>query len=221
MDLDQIHPQLSAVFSSGGPLALEDVEVWNRHVPSGVIEVYGSTESGGIAWRNQSADPESDAWNPFPDVHLNKDEDGALRLRCNRVPFSELRLEDAVDFLPDGRFRLMGRLDRVVKLQEKRVSLPEMEALLREHPWVRQAALVVLDERPRRVLGAALVIHPHADVSRDRKVLIDTFRTHLARRFEPVVIPKRWRFPDELPFNERGKLEAEVLSALFDPRGSR
>lgn len=219
LDLEQIHPRLSAVFSSGGPLAKDVVQVWNHHVTNGVIEVYGSTESGGIAWRSQKADSGDDAWIPFPDVTLTKDLDNALRLRCNRVPSGELRMEDAVDFRSDGRFYLQGRLDRVVKLQEKRVSLPEMEALLKEHPWVRQAALVVLNDRPRRMLGAALVLQSHADVSSDRKVLINTFRTHLARHFESVVIPKRWRFPNELPFNERGKLEAEGLSALFKPKG--
>jgi acyl-coenzyme A synthetase/AMP-(fatty) acid ligase len=216
VDLDHYASGVSAVFSSGGPLKAADAIAWRRWVPRGVMEIYGSTETGGIAWRVQSEDPDSACWTPFADVALTCEGDGALRVQSERVGIEPVRMEDAAEALPDGRFRLMGRLDRIVKLEEKRVSLPELEAALEEHPWVARAAVVPL-EYPRPNLGAVVVLAkdlPHG-VPAERRQLGQTLRRHLGQRFEPVALPKRWRFVDELPYNDRGKLTHTALAALF------
>lgn len=216
VDLDHYASGVSAVFSSGGPLKAADALAWRRWVPRGVMEIYGSTETGGIAWRVQSEEPDSACWTPFTDVALAFEKDGALRVRSERVGPEPVRMEDAAEALPDGRFRLMGRLDRIVKLEEKRVSLPELEAALEEHPWVARAAVVPL-EYPRPNLGAVVVLAkelPRSDPS-ERRQLGQALRRHLAQRFEPVTLPKRWRFVDELPYNDRGKLTHAALASLF------
>jgi len=59
MDLDSLPLAPAVVFSSGGPLNAADAALWRERVPAGVVEIYGSTETGGIAWRNQGADPAS------------------------------------------------------------------------------------------------------------------------------------------------------------------
>jgi acyl-coenzyme A synthetase/AMP-(fatty) acid ligase len=50
-------------------------------------------------------------------------------------------MDDGIELMPDGRFRLLGRLDRVVKIEEKRLSLPEMEARLAASPLGRKPPL--------------------------------------------------------------------------------
>src|SRR6185503_9046762 len=93
------------------------------------LEVYGSTETGGIAWRAQREGADGADWTPFPGMALETDRDGALRLRSPYLPDGEwLTLGDAAELLPGGRFRLKGRLDRVAKIEGKRVSLPELES---------------------------------------------------------------------------------------------
>lgn len=220
VDLDHFASAASVIFASGGPLATSDALLWRNWIPKGVAEIYGSTETGGIAWRVQSEDPASSAWTPFPDVTLEFEPDGALRVRSYRVGPEPLRMEDAAEPLEGGRFRLMGRLDRIVKVEEKRVSLPELEAALEAHPWVRQAAVTRLDGQ-RALLGAAVVLTENVPPlsAEERRRLGQTFRRHLAQRFEPVVLPKRWRFVEELPFNERGKLTPQSLAALFADQG--
>jgi acyl-coenzyme A synthetase/AMP-(fatty) acid ligase len=215
VDMGRIQHPPHAIFSSGGPLTQEDACLWRQWVPAGVTEIYGSTESGGIAWRNQDGHPDSEAWTPFPDVTLSTAEDGALLLRTPRIASDFLRMEDAVSFLPDGRFRLQGRLDRVVKLAEKRISLPELELALEAHPLVQRAAVVLLTE-PRQMLGAALVLRQGTPAS-DAKALAATLRAHLATRFEAAALPKRWRVVAQLPTNASGKLEASRLASLFLP----
>ena len=217
-DLDALAPIASVAFSSGGPLSAEDAVAWRRWVPGGVVEVYGSTESGGIAWRVQDGQPESALWTPLPDVALSYAADGALLVSSPRVGPEPLRMEDAAEPAGVGRFQLKGRLDRLLKLEEKRISLPELEALLGAHPWVRQAALVPL-QGVRTTLGAVVVCTPEGSGQErmNQRGLVRELRRHLAAQVEGVAVPKRWRFVEELPSNAAGKLTAAALAQLFAP----
>lgn len=208
LNLEDLPMAPGVVFSSGGPLAGADAALW----PGGVFEIYGSTETGGIAWRKQGPDPASAEWTPCDDVALDY-EAGALVVTSFRAGSAPLRLEDAAEPTAGGRFRLLGRLDRIIKLAEKRISLPELERALEAHPWVARAALVPL-EGSRPALGAVVVLR---DAPVARELLVSTLRAHLAQRFEGVALPKRWRFPSELPYDGRGKLTPGALAALFLP----
>jgi len=217
VDLGALPVPPAVVFSSGGPLRGADALVWNRWVPGGVVEIYGSTESGGIAWRSQDPAPESGLWTPLDDVALSF-EDPALVVASLRAGAAPLRMEDAAEPAGGGRFRLLGRLDRTVKLEEKRVSLPELERALETHPWVERAAVLVL-AGVRPVLGAAVVLRPGAPAGRGP--LVRALRAHLAPGFDGLALPRRWRFPRELPFDARGKLTPEALARLFQPAAGR
>ncbi len=129
-------------------------------------------------------------------------------------------MEDAVALEADGTFSLLGRLDRVVKIEEKRVSLPQVEAALKAHPLVRDAAVAVLEER-RRMLGAAVVLEGREDLEDPavRRALGERLGAHLAQSLEGPALPRRCRFVAELPRDARGKLRAEDLAALFARAG--
>jgi acyl-coenzyme A synthetase/AMP-(fatty) acid ligase len=233
LPLPQLQPAPRLIFSSGGPLPAATAVLYFEQLGGAPIEIFGSTETGGIAWRQQEALPNpddplstSDAWMPLPGISVTRDEDdGALLLQSPFLQTDEwLRMDDAVALLPDGRFKLKGRLDRTVKIEEKRLSLPEMEGVLMRHPWVQAAALVVLgaasgDTSARHILGAVLVLTqagrtqwaqlpPHARTQ--------TLRRYLAEHFDAVLLPRRWRIVDALPFNERSKLPPAALKVLFD-----
>ena len=51
---------------------------------------------------------------------------------------------DLVRYLPDGHLEFLGRLDYQVKIRGFRVELGEIEAVLRRHPEVEDAAVVAL-----------------------------------------------------------------------------
>ena len=205
------------VFSSGGPLSFEaaqGIKTCFGHLP---IEVFGSTETGGIAYRRQL---ESDqAWQVFDKVSIAQDEsDGALRLKSPYLADDNwLRCEDQIALLGHNQFRLLGRLDRIVKIEEKRLSLAQMEGLLASHPFVDSAALVVL-ESPRVMLGAAIALSPEgkAQLASDGKLSVNNaLKAHLLSQFERVTLPKRWRYPDTLPLNEQGKRVYAHVLELF------
>jgi acyl-coenzyme A synthetase/AMP-(fatty) acid ligase len=211
LDLESLALPPGAVFCSGGPLRAQDAALWRRRVPAGVVEIYGSTESGGIAWRIQGPDPDSAHWTPFADVAVAF-QGGALVVTSFRAGPGPLRMEDAAEPVAGGRFRLLGRLDRTLKLEEKRISLPELEQALEAQPWVARAAVVLL-EGHRPTLGAVVVLKPGAPA--ERGLLVRTLRAHLALRFDGPALPKRWRFPEQLPYDGRGKLTPQALGRLF------
>jgi acyl-coenzyme A synthetase/AMP-(fatty) acid ligase len=217
VDLDEIPVLPGAVFSSGGPLDAADALAWRRRVPGGVVEIYGSTETGGIAWRAQDGTPGSAEWTPFDDVVLAFGADG-LVVSSFRAGPEPVRLEDWAEPAAGGRFRLLGRLDRTLKLEEKRISLPELEQALEAVPWVARAAVVPLPG-PRPLLGAAVVPGPGAPA--EPAARIRALREHLARRFDGPALPRRWRFLRELPYDERGKLTVQALADLFQPAPAR
>jgi acyl-coenzyme A synthetase/AMP-(fatty) acid ligase len=214
--LESLRPATRAIFSSGGPLPAAAALEFRRRLGAAPIEVYGSTETGGVAWRAQSEGADGAAWTPFPGMAVEVDGEGALRLRSPYLPDGDwLTMSDAAELLADGRFLLKGRLDRVAKIEGKRVSLPELEQGLRQHPWVLDAAVVPLAGRKEK-LGAIVVLREPARLhEQGRRQLVAALRTRLLERFDRIVVPRHWRFPERLPTDERGKLSAQALSALF------
>jgi|RhiMethySRZTD1v2_1073278.scaffolds.fasta_scaffold34047_8 acyl-coenzyme A synthetase/AMP-(fatty) acid ligase len=215
IDLASLRPLVRRIFSSGGPLPAATAAQYQLALGAPPTEVYGSTESGGIAWREQDGSEAGAAWRAFAQMQIRIDADGALCLRSPYLPDDDwLTMGDAAELEPDGRFRLKGRLDRVVKIEGKRASLPELEQALREHPWVRDAAVVPLDGA-KQALGAVLILREPAREAAGREALIGALREFLAARFDRVLVPRQWRFVARLPSDERGKLTAAAMRQLF------
>ncbi|MCX4160848.1 MULTISPECIES: AMP-binding protein [Paraburkholderia] len=208
-----------AFFSSGGPLDEATALVYAAAFGAAPIEIYGSTETGGIAWRRQN---ERAAWTPVFGVDVRRADDGALNVRSPHLGHDRWhRTDDAIALDADGRFRLQGRLDRVVKLDGKRVSLPELEMRLAAHPHVAQVAITPLAGATRERVGALVAL---SAAGRDalhaggRVALAKTLRRYLAAYFDVVALPRYWRFRMALPFDARGKLPAAAVAAAFDAR---
>ncbi|WP_433885900.1 AMP-binding protein [Pseudomonas vranovensis] len=213
-------PALSAVrrvFSSGGELPASAAQALHQRLQQWPSEILGSSETGGIAWRQGDS-----LWQPFAEVRLSQNEQGALRIESTYLPPGHIEQSaDAVEFTADGRFRLLGRLDRIVKLEEKRISLPMLEQALVAHDWVEEARLAVIQEN-RASLGALLVLSAaglHALRNQGRRALTEGLRQHLSQHCEALALPRRWRLLRQLPFNAQGKLpQAELEALLLAPR---
>jgi acyl-coenzyme A synthetase/AMP-(fatty) acid ligase len=225
-DLRSVEPVCSAVFSSGGPLDADVAHGVAEVLGESPFEILGSTETGGVAVRQRSASGE--VWSALPEVEI-EDEPQTGRLVVNS-PFSSegepvesrrrrFTMGDRVELNADGTFLLLGRADRIVKIGEKRLSLPAMEQDLAAHPRVREAALLVLER------GADARVH--AVVSLDevgraqlqaggRREAGRELTEHLAKRWDRILLPRVWRYVDELPRDAQGKLPVRRLQALFE-----
>lgn len=112
---------------------------------------------------------------------------------------------DRVRVRPDGSFDYLGRRDDMVKIRGHRIELGDVLTALYSHPGVAEAAVVTVGEGLDRSL-AAFVIRDQA--SSFGNVAL---RRHLADRLAPHMIPGDIRFVDQLPRNERGKVDLAAL----------
>lgn len=164
-------------------------------------QIYGSTETGGIAWLR-----DGDLAEVFEPVKVDMI---GNRLLVKRSPFSFKRrylLGDAVEMAEGKRaFRLLGRVDRLVKIKEERVNLAEMEDKVRALGF-RDCALVAIEGK--HGLELALVIAGEA-------IAPLKMREKLLPIFPKGTVPKKFRFVGEIPKNAQGKVLKSEIEQMF------
>lgn len=212
--------RISKVFSSGGVLAKEAAQSLQQRLQQLPTEIYGSSETGGIAWRQGG-----EHWQPFNDVEVDVNQHGALTLTSPYLPAGHREeTADAVQIEADGRFLLRARLDRIIKLEEKRISLPMVEHALNSHSWVSDSRVAAL-HKGRAFLAALVALSPaglHALRNQGRRAVTESLRKHLSTHVEPIALPRHWRLCAELPYNSQGKLaQAQVEQMLGAKRATQ
>ncbi|NVM77850.1 acyl-CoA synthetase (AMP-forming)/AMP-acid ligase II [Duganella sp. SG902] len=212
---------LRVVFSSGGPLAPDAALAAGALLGTVPVEVYGSSETGGVAWRQRSA-IDDNAWTPFPTVAWRLDEeDGALEVRSPHLPDDNwLALADRAERV-EQRFLLLGRRDRIVKIEEKRISLSAMEAALTASGLAAEARVLLCEpdggERQRLAAFVVPTAEGRALLDHEGKAALNhRLRAVLADVVEAVALPRRWRYLDQMPVNSQGKTTMASLLALLD-----
>ncbi len=203
------------IFTSGGVLTPDVAKSTNDVFGFWPMEVYGSTETSGIAYRQSKNGLE---WTPFANAKIWKNELGCLVIKSPYIKDpAGFATGDLVEIHEDGRFLLKGRADSIVKIEEKRISLPEVEARILESGLVSDVSVVPMSDR-RQYLAAAVVLNEKgkAQFASTEKYLINRyFHDFLMQYFENVVIPKKWRFMDALPMDVQGKKKKPEIQALF------
>jgi acyl-coenzyme A synthetase/AMP-(fatty) acid ligase len=203
------------VFSAGAPLAFEAAIEAERVLGVRPTEIFGSTETGAVATRQQDIDDRP--WQLLPGLAMRCDDEGRLSLLSPYVGAEWVATADLVAPVVGG-FRWLGRADRVVKIEGRRVSLSAVESALAGLPWVTTAATVLLPGNPGR-LAAAIV--PNLE-GRERLAALGKFRfgrllrKGLADMLDPASAPRYWRFVEALPSAELGKRRDGDILKLFE-----
>lgn len=230
---------LKAIFSSGGALPEQAAKQIATASDQDVIEIYGSSETGGIAWRRQEK-----AWTLFLGMRLTFENDGCwlhspyLEIppnppftkggelnKCNPPPpfvkgglGGDFQLDDQLTLLDDGRFLLHGRSDRIVKIEEKRLSLTELEQRLLALPWIDEAHALLITKSRDLVAVTVVLSQPGAEqlANQGRNLIIKQLRKALEPWFEAVVLPRKWLFVNTMPLTPQSKIDQRLLTSLMD-----
>lgn len=214
---------LRSIFSSGGPLPPDASVHCLALLGHSPTEVFGSSETGGIAWRRRAE--QGDAWQPLPGVEVRLADSGCLSVRSGHLADAGEWFETADRALPqDGGgagFVLQGRADRIVKIAEKRISLTAMENAMLASGWVQAAKAVVL-EFPQTAARVGMVLELgdagwKALQENGRKQMAATLREQLTALVDRVALPRSWRYVVRLPQNAQGKTTQHDLLELFRP----
>jgi acyl-coenzyme A synthetase/AMP-(fatty) acid ligase/uncharacterized membrane protein/3-hydroxymyristoyl/3-hydroxydecanoyl-(acyl carrier protein) dehydratase len=218
--LDECPPKsFRHTFSSGAPLSYDAAVTSKKYLNSLPIEVYGSTETGGIAFRQQ--EQPNTPWKQFDCVEISDSPEGKLQVKSRYIDGANYyQTEDQITWAENDNkaFHLMGRADRIVKMEGKRVSLSEIEDKLCQNSFVSEAAVLVLEKSYRDELGAIIVLsEPGLEKLKaiGKLALTRQLREALGLYFHLVVTPRKWRFVSLIPVNAQGKRLLPLLKECF------
>ncbi len=227
---ETIHNSLQMITSSGGPLFEDGLRRCAEVFGQTPYEIFGSTELDGIAWRHrtfddahrQSITSHSTWWHPMPGVTVKADDTGLLWIRSLRLPNSDWTAgSDLIRFDEAGRFELQKRVDRIAKVEEKRISLDAMESAIKASGLVAETKVFQTALFGHEMLVSVAVPTQEGQdllAEHGKRALVKALRQHLSLSFESLVLPHRWRFEPQLPTDERGKHSLKVLESRFDER---
>ncbi len=204
-------PSLKVAFSSSGVLNRSDASYFLKKTGLGITEIYGSTETGGIAARSISENTES--WQPA-DVVAWRLSGKRLAVRSDFVSREMERDTDGFcvtgdEAQPDknGRFLLLGRADGIVKVAGKRVDLLDVQNKIQTLPTVRDAVVIALPaDRGRENIIAALVACDLTETQL-RKMLIE--------KLEPYAMPRRIKIVSSIARTATGKTDFRRVEQIF------
>lgn len=205
--------------SAGAPLLARSARQAQQVLGHEPLEIYGSSETGAIAWRQQLQHTD---WSTFPSITLSASPDNTLcvqRDNSHTENITDTRDLFTINRMSDRQcFTLHGRVDDIVKIAGKRMSLQQIEAALMRLTYVQQCRCIQLPAKNNR-LGAVIQLS-----SVGRQLLIDQGKLHLNRLLsdslkdsvEAVAHPRYWRYLPSIPTDSQGKHSQSALKALFE-----
>jgi amino acid adenylation domain-containing protein/non-ribosomal peptide synthase protein (TIGR01720 family) len=115
----------------------------------------------------------------------------------------------------DGVIEFAGRTDDQVKIRGFRVEPAEIEAVLSQHPDVRQAAVVIHDDDRS---GKRLVSFVVSD--QNEPPTASDLREFLSHSLPEFMVPSAIVFIDAMPLTSNGKLDRRKLAQFDQPESS-
>jgi amino acid adenylation domain-containing protein len=125
---------------------------------------------------------------------------------------------DLARYLSDGNLEFLGRADSQVKLRGFRVELGEIEAVLSQHPAVREVAVLVQEGAPssqdgeanrwNQRLAAFLVAQPGQSAS------AADLRAFMLNQLPDYMVPSAFAWLEALPLTANGKVDRRALEHL-------
>ncbi|MDH5681345.1 MAG: acyl--CoA ligase [Spirochaetota bacterium] len=183
------------------------------------LELYGSTETGGIAFRKIFEDK---YWTFFPYIQHNMElENQSLKINSPGLSISEFpKLQDnkwfdTGDVVAQGpskdRFSLLGRENQIVKIAGNRVSAIEVQNVINESPYILMSAVIGVSAK--NLAGEQLVAYIQIKENIDDSI-INHIKSFCKKRLAEYKIPKHFIVVDEIPLGPNNKIIYHKLPKL-------
>jgi aspartate racemase len=186
----KLDPTLSAV-PIGRPIANTEIYILDAQLKPVPIGVSGELTIGGPGLargylNRPDATAEQFVRNPFS---------GAPGARLYKTG-------DRARYLPNGEIEFLGRLDHQVKIRGFRIEPAEIENVLRRHPSVQSASVIVREDRPgNKILVAYVVTTQRSSLSANE------LRAFASDKLPDYMVPSVFIFVDAIPLTPNGKVD--------------
>lgn len=167
-----------------------------------VKEIYGSSESGALATRRLTKNPN---WELFSDYSL-EERKGEYFLKAEG---QLIKLPDTLDIFSSHSFALVGRHSDIVKIGGKRCSIAQITLAIRNLVGVEDVVVFKpndAEDGNTRLAALVIVID----------TTIDHLRQQLKKIIDPIFIPRPFIIVNHLPYNSTGKLPRSDLLSLLE-----
>ena len=202
------------IFSAGGILEDSIFSIINSITKNRVVDVYGSSETGHIAWRSSPEMP----WQMQEGVEFKKPVEDVLEIKSKFCPSDEWFSTSDLAHLRGNSFEILGRADRIIKIEGIRVSLSQLVASIKESSLVEDCLISDIENGRRAQLGAVLKLSSLGLQTLEvdgRLPLINSLKVSLRSKVNAIAIPRRWRFIEEFPVNSLGKVLKVNIDGIF------
>ncbi|MCC5622888.1 non-ribosomal peptide synthetase [Nostoc sp. CHAB 5715] len=119
------------------------------------------------------------------------------------MPHTLYKTGDLASYLPDGRIKLLGRIDHQVKIRGFRIEPQEVEAVLCQHPDVRAGVVLVREDQPGEKRLVAYIV-PDA-------ITPTELRRFMREKLPEYLVPTAFVLLDALPLTANGKVDTHSL----------
>ena len=118
------------------------------------------------------------------------------------------RTGDLVKWRHDGVLEYMSRADHQIKIRGFRIELAEIEMVLQRHENVKQAVVIVREDRPndKRIIAYIVVEEKEA-------INLTEIRSYVSESLANYMVPSAFVLLEELPLTPNGKVDRKKLPA--------
>ena len=232
--ISQVLHAFRLMVSGSAALPVSVMNKWEEISGHRLLERYGMTELG-MAISNPYRGERKAGFVGLPLAGISvrlcddndkqvKEEPGEIQVRGENVFLEYWKQPDATEksFTKDGWFktgdiatiengyyRILGRNSvDIIKSGGYKISALEIEEVLRNHPSVKDCAVVGLDDEEwGEVVAAALILN--------RELSVDEIRSWLKEQLPVYRIPRKFLMVDDLPTNTMGKVTKNEVKKLF------
>jgi 3-hydroxymyristoyl/3-hydroxydecanoyl-(acyl carrier protein) dehydratase len=157
-------------------------------------------------------------WQVQEGVEFKRPVEDVLEIKSKFCPSDEWFSTSDLARLRGKSFEILGRADRIIKIEGTRVSLSQLVASIKESSLVEDCLISDIENGRRAQLGAVLKLSSLGlqTLENDGRLpLINSLKESLRSKVNAIAIPRRWRFIEEFPVNSLGKVLKVNLDGIF------
>lgn len=194
------------IITAGSKLNDETFEYLEKY--SNIIEIYGSTETGVVAHKENS---KCKYFTPFKNISITSLAETTLV----KTPYAyeeEVIVNDKIEII-NGQINLLNRTDRLLKIQEKRISAESLEKELNLSNLVSDSYCFKHQDK----IACLCALNNEGKDYLLKNGIINTtkfLKAYLKTKFD--LVPQKWKFIDIIPKNIAGKIDKDYINHIFE-----